>query len=57
MFVFCVVRKGKMMDSQNKDTSADEVQTTKECEKRNPVGRDFPHPPRPAPGSTQRPIE
>ena len=34
MFVLCVVRKGKLMDSQNKDTSADEAQTTKECKKK-----------------------
>ena len=45
-----------MQDNKEKATSTDEVQSTREYNKKPLWGRDFPDPPRPALGPIQRPI-
>jgi hypothetical protein len=49
MFVLCVVSKGKMQENQGKETSTNEVQSTRKYKKNPPAvgGGDIPHPSRP----------
>ena len=46
-----------MQNNQDAATSKDKVQTEKKRIKKSRLGRDFPHPSRPAPGPTQPPVQ
>ena len=51
------VSTGTMQANQDKDTSTDKVQSTREYKKKYRWKRDFPHPSRPALGPAQPPIQ
>jgi hypothetical protein len=59
MFVLCVVSrdKGKVQDNQDKETSMDEVQSTREYKQNPGWGEIFLDPSRPAPRPIQSPVK